>query len=91
MAKSRKGEVRSVSFEPAKGGLISRTAMRYHRGGQGGGPEYDHEEETAVHSTMKHAAAHLHKVLGHHFGDEESGLEPEHGEGQVVDHGGGKK
>lgn len=68
MAKAKgKSEVMEVSFRPAKGGVISETRSRTKRGGQGGGPDYDYETENGVHPTVKHAAAHLEKTLGHAF------------------------
>ena len=60
----RKAEVRSMTFEHAKNGLVSRTHLRSKRSGQGGGPDYDYEEETNVHPTAEHAAAHLKKYMG---------------------------
>lgn len=67
-SKSRKGEVISVEFRPAKGGVVSETRTKYKRGGQGGGPMDDYEHETAVHSTKEDAAAHLHAALGKAWG-----------------------
>lgn len=64
-----KKELRSVRFEPAKGGVISETETRVHRGGSGGGPEYDHEREMGVHPTMEHAKEHLGKMMAGCFKD----------------------
>jgi hypothetical protein len=71
MAKNmtRKGEVTEVGFRPAKGGVVSETRRRFKRSGQGGGPDFDHETETAVHATPESAAAHLKTVLGHAFAE----------------------
>jgi hypothetical protein len=66
-AQKSKPEVESVSFRPAKGGMISETHMRIKRGGQGGGPVHDYESNTAVHPDMKSAHAHLTAMLGHSF------------------------
>lgn len=70
MKKERGGkpEIQSVNFEPAEGGLVSETRMKYKRGGQGGGPDYDYETERAIHPSIEHAAEHLREKLGHHFG-----------------------
>ena len=54
-----KTRVHRISFERAKGGLVSSAEHRTYRGGQGGGPEYDYDEEKTVHPTMEHAKAHL--------------------------------
>lgn len=70
MAK-HKGEVESVTFRPAKGGVVSETTTAYKRGGQGGGPDREYEHETAVHPTHEHAAAHLKSMLGHAYASEE--------------------
>jgi hypothetical protein len=59
-----KRELLEVSYRPAKGGLISETRTRTPRGGQGGGPDFDHETEQAVHKNLKHAQAHLAKCMG---------------------------
>ena len=67
-SRARKGEVLGIEFKPAKGGLVSETHMRYKRGGQGGGPDWDHESETGVHPNMEHAHAHLEAMMGHCFG-----------------------
>lgn len=68
MANKGKREVEAVEFRPAKGGVISETKTKVHRGGQGGGPDYDYEREETGHPTHEHAAAHLKKMLGHAFG-----------------------
>lgn len=71
MAKKESGgkpEVVRISFEPAEGGLVSETNMKYKRGGQGGGPDWDHETERAIHPTMEHAQEHLAEHMGQHFG-----------------------
>ena len=54
----------AVEFRPAKNGIISETRTRTPRGGQGGGPDFDHETEQAVHPNVKHAQAHLAKCMG---------------------------
>ncbi len=78
-AQGGKPEVDEVSFKPAEGGVISETRSKYKRGGQGGGPDYDYEHTTAIHSTIEHAQAHLAKTMGGHYGKES---EPEKGEGK---------
>jgi hypothetical protein len=60
----KKPEMMGVRFEPAKGGAISHTETRTRRGGQGGGPDYDHEDDKMVHPTIEHAQAHLADCLG---------------------------
>lgn len=65
--KRGKGEVESVQFKPAKGGVISETRHKIKRGGQGGGPLHDYEHETAVHPTIESAHAHLTAMMGHSF------------------------
>lgn len=52
---SKGGELVSVTFEPAKGGLISRTRRK--RGGKS--DSWDTEEEMAVHPSLSHAKTHL--------------------------------
>lgn len=74
MAKGHKGEIEHIMLRPAKGGVVSSTSMKYKRGGQGGGPSHDYEEETRVHPTHEHLASHLKDVLGHvyeHAAEEE--------------------
>ncbi len=72
-AERSKGEVKEVSFRPAKGGVVSETRREYKRGGQGGGPMMDHESETAVHADMKSAMSHMKSCMGHCFkGESES-------------------
>ena len=66
----KSGEVHSIEFKPAKGGLISSTHLRFKRGGQGSGPDYDNETEMAVHPTIEHAAAHLKTRFGRTFKSE---------------------
>lgn len=63
-----KSTIESVSFRPAKGGVISETSHRTKRSGQGGGPMHDYDHETAVHPSMEHAQAHLGKMLGDCYG-----------------------
>lgn len=65
-----KRELVEVNVRPAKNGYISEARLRTKRSGQGGGPDYDHETETAVHPNVKHAQAHLAKLMG-------GGAEPE--------------
>ena len=80
MAKKEHGgkpEVVRISFEPAEGGLVSETHMKYKRGGQGGGPDYDHETERGIHSTMEDAQAHLEEHFGKHFGAKKAAKAPE--------------
>jgi hypothetical protein len=62
-----KKELVSVELRPAKGGVISRTNMKTSRGGQGGGPSYDHNSEETVHPTMEHMQAHIGKMMGMAF------------------------
>lgn len=59
-----KRELVAVEFRPAKNGIISEARVRTKRSGQGGGPDYDHETETAVHPNAKHAQAHLAALMG---------------------------
>lgn len=66
-----KPEVKEVSFKPAKGGIVSETRKEVKRGGQGGGPNYDYEHETAVHPTIESAHAHLTAMMGHAFAGKE--------------------
>jgi hypothetical protein len=68
---AKKAELLEVSYKPAQGGVISETRTRMKRGGQGGGPDYDHETEQAVHPTLEHAQKHLSKVFGKTFGGHE--------------------
>lgn len=66
-----KREIERLSFEAAKGGVISRASFRTHRGGQGGGPIADYDEDKpAVHSDMESAVSHLKKHLGKCFGED---------------------
>ena len=65
-----KRELIAVELRPAKNGFISEARTRTKRSGQGGGPEYDHETDIAVHPSIKHAQAHLAKLMG-------GGAEPE--------------
>jgi hypothetical protein len=62
---STKGKrtVVEVSFRPAKGGVVSETRTETKRGGQGGGPSMDYDQETAVHPTAEDAHAHLDKMM----------------------------
>lgn len=48
----RMGEIHSLEFRPAKGGAVSVTRTRHRRGGQGGGPDFDYEEEQEVHQNL---------------------------------------
>jgi hypothetical protein len=65
---AKKPEILEVAFKPAKGGVVSETRTRTPRGGQGGGPSFEHDSEQGVHPTMEHAVAHLKSSLGHCFG-----------------------
>ena len=60
-------KINSVSFEPASGGLISKTH------GEDGGPGYSAPNST-IHPSMSHAIQHLKSTLGHVF-DKEGGTE----------------
>lgn len=62
-----KREVQEIVIRPAQGGVVSETRHKVHRGGQGGGPAYDHESATAVHGDMKSVRKHLNDHLGHCF------------------------
>jgi hypothetical protein len=66
MAGSRKPHV-EVHFGPLKPGLESITTTHSARGGQGGGPSWDHAEEKQFHPTMAHAVKHLKSTMGHCF------------------------
>ena len=57
------GKATSVSFKPAKNGLISSVSSD-------GGMDYKEPEHT-IHSTMSHAVQHLKQTFGHVF-DKES-------------------
>lgn len=70
--KRGKPEVESVTFRPAKGGVISETARKIKRGGQGGGPMHDYEHETTVHPTIESAHEHLTAMMGHAFAGEKA-------------------
>lgn len=76
---AKKEQVMGLHYEPAKGGLTSRTHMRTQRGGQGGGPGYDDHEVPHIHATMEDAKQHLEDTLGHAFesndDDEHAGFE----------------
>ena len=61
---SKKRELVTVEYRPAKNGIISETRTRTARGGQGGGPDYDLDHETAVHRNAGEAQAHLGRVMG---------------------------
>lgn len=63
------GQVMGVRYEPADGGMVSHTETRFARGGQGGGPEYDHETKPGVHKSMASAVKHLKATMGDCFGD----------------------
>jgi hypothetical protein len=62
--KPRKGEFHSLEFRPAKGGAVSTTRMKYKRGGQGGGPDYDYESQEEVHPNMQSAHDKIKAVMG---------------------------
>jgi hypothetical protein len=61
-------ELRRVTFEPAKGGVISRTETRSKRSSNSG-PEFEHGEEMGVHPNLKHAQEHLGKMMAGCFKD----------------------
>ncbi len=65
--KSPKAEVTGVNYSPAKGGVISETSTRKKRPGQGGGSDFDHATEKAVHPTLKHAQDHMASTMGKFF------------------------
>jgi hypothetical protein len=69
---AKKTEVEEISFRPATGGAVSDVRTKTRRGGQGGGPDYDYDHQTAVHATLEHAQAHLAKHLGDCFGSSEA-------------------
>lgn len=70
MAGSRKPHV-EVHFSAMKGpdgnGMRSLTTTATPRGGQGGGPSFDREEEETFHPTMGHAVKHLKTSMAHCF------------------------
>lgn len=63
-----------ISFEPAKGGVISKT--RHRTEGDEYGPS---DTETAVHPTADHAAAHLVATMASCFEGAGSGNKPADG------------
>ncbi len=78
MAKGNKIEVHGMHLEPiagGDGGVTSTTMMRSKRGGTGGGPEYDHTEEKAHHSTLASLHKHIAKHMGPAFGEQEHDAE----------------
>lgn len=60
----KKPELVEVAYRPAKNGIISETRTRTPRGGQGGGPDFDHDTEMGVHANAQDAQAHLGKLMG---------------------------
>ncbi len=62
-------EVTGLRFKPAENGLMSEMSHRTFRGGQGGGPDYDHGSTDTIHPSMHHAMQHLKKNMGHVFGN----------------------
>jgi hypothetical protein len=80
MARERgKTAIESLEYKPADGGVVSETRSKVSRGGSGGGPSYDYDHKTAVHSSLEDAKAHLESCLGHCFAGskEESVREPD--------------
>lgn len=66
-----KREIERLSFEPAKGGVIARASFRTHRGGQGGGPSCDYDEDAPrVHTDLKSAVAHMKEHFGKHLSED---------------------
>ncbi len=63
-----KTEVSGMRFKPAENGLTSETEHRTARGGQGGGPSFDHHTETMIHPNMNHAVKHLKSTFAHIYG-----------------------
>ena len=77
-------EIESVSYRPVKGvdgengSVIARVSSKTARGGQGGGPMYDYNEDETALPSMEHVHKHMKKHLGSVFG-----VEPEdEGEGK---------
>ena len=62
-----KREVAEITIKPAAGGVTTETRHKVSRGGQGGGPAYDHEQANAIHPDMKSLRKHLNDHLGHCF------------------------
>jgi hypothetical protein len=70
--KSSKKTVIEVSFEPAEGGIISKTRHR-----EGDDSDFGmRETKTAIHPSMDHAAAHLMKTMEGCFTEGGSGNKP---------------
>ena len=65
--KSR-SRVVGLHFEPAEGGLLSRTTTRTSHGGKGGGPlEESSESSPTIHKSLGHAKKHLEAVFAEHL------------------------
>jgi len=75
--KTPKPELMGVEYTPAKGGVISDTRTRIKRGGMGGGGDFDHKSEKAVHPTLKHAQDHMANVMGKYFAAKDAKPEAE--------------
>jgi len=75
--KTPKPELMGVEYTPAKGGVISETRTATKRGGMGGGGDYDHKSEKAVHPTLKHAQDHMANVMGKYFAAKDAKPEAE--------------
>ena len=83
MPKKGHREVESVSYRPAKGGIISETRHKTFRGGQGGGPNFDWGSDDAVHPSMEHAMKHLKSMMGSVFGEAQKDGENEPAKGET--------
>ena len=65
--KSR-SRVVGLHFEPAEGGLLSRTHLRTSHSGKGGGPlEEASEGGPIIHKSLGHAKKHLEAVFAAHL------------------------
>lgn len=65
-----KREIESLTFRPAKNGVISEASFRTQRGGQGGGPVHDYDsDKPMMHRTREEAHAEVDRHFGKHWGD----------------------
>ena len=82
-----KGVLHSIQIIPTDDGkgVIAHNEMKIKRGGQGGGPMYDHETHTTIHPTLDSIHEHIATHCQHCFSEGEP-REPEKAED-----GGGKE
>ncbi len=74
-SKGKKKKVMSIEFEPAEGGVISRTRQK-DDDDEDYGPS---ETKVAIHPTADHAAAHLMVTMAQCFEEKGSGNKPADG------------